>query len=521
MKPEWRRFAPIGKYLAIVAFIATIITLLIFREWGLPVQISLALTIIGLALYAILAPENVRAALTGRQARFGSNLLLLSLAVVGIVVVLNYFFYQNAKRWDLTEDKSFTLAQETLDTLNSLPEPVLAIGFFTNRTSPQQAREMLDQYKFYSNGKFDYKFIDPETDPVAAEEAKITRDGTVVLKAGNRQEAVTFVSEQELTGALVRLMAGEQKSVYFLTGHGEKSPDGSGEQALSYVKRTLESKNYAIKSLNLLADRQVPEDAKVVVIAGPRKPLSEDEIGYLSLYVSNGGALVVMEDPTLVTDFEDLPDPLAKYLTETWGLTLGNDFVLDTTSNPATVAVGGNWGDHQITTRLQGYVTVMFTARSVSLLEAAEGVSQAEIVSTSSRAWAETDLVALKEALGGGSSEGIKPDEGVDISGPVLLGAVAENFESNGRVVVFGDSDFASDGLFAQYGNGDLITNSIDWAAGQENLISLTPKDTTQRLLLPPQKVVLNVLFIGTVLVIPGLLLIVGVVVWIRRRRKG
>jgi len=88
-------------------------------------------------------------------------------------------------------------------------------------------------------------------------------------------------------------------------------------------------------------------------------------------------------------------------------------------------------------------------------------------------------------------------------------------------VVVIGDSDFASDANFSRYGNGDLLVNSIDWAVGQENLINLTPKDTIQRVLVPPQRYTLGMILFGSVFLLPGVVLLSGIIVWIQRRKRG
>ena len=246
------------------------------------------------------------------------------------------------------------------------------------------------------------------------------------------------------------------------------------------------------------------------------KPVSSAEVDLLSAYVADGGALIVMQEPVLVTDFGDAPDPLADYLAETWGITLGMDFVIDQSSTQPTIAVGSEWGNHQITQELKGYVSIMPTTRSVSVESASSGASQVTLVSTSARAWAETDLVALQT-----ENPQVAPDSGMDITGPVPLSAAGENFDTNGRVVVFGDSDFASDGFFMDYANSDLLVNATDWAAGQEDLINLTPKDTTQRIMLPPQSVTMNLLLLGIVIVLPGLALLGGIVVWIQRRSRA
>lgn len=516
MKPEWRRFAPLGLYLTLLAALASAGLYIVQREVTVYLQVSMGLIFVGLALFVLLDPDKVRQIMTGRQARYGSNALVLTLAFIGIVIVVNYLIYQNPKRWDLTEDKTYTLANETQDTLDSLTEPVLAQAFFTARVSPAQAESLLDQYKFHSDGKFDYEFIDPEADPIAAQQANITRDGTIVLNMEGRQEPVTFASEQELTGALVRLMNPEARAIYFLTGHGEFSPDETGETSYSLVKRTLESKNYTVKMLNLLADQQIPEDAKVIVVAGARKPVSLEEVDLLSLYMADGGALIVLQEPGLLTEFGDAPDPLADYLAETWGITLGQDLVIDQSSTQPTFAVGSEWGSHQIVQKLVGYVSIMPTARSTSVGSAPSGVSPTTLVSTSPRAWAETDLEALQT-----QNAQVEPNPDVDILGPVPLGAAAENFSTDSRVVVFGDAEFPMDGFYVEQANGDLIINSVDWAAGQEDLISLTPKDTTQRLMMPPLSVTMNLIFLGTVILLPGLALLGGFVTFIQRRRRG
>jgi hypothetical protein len=134
-----------------------------------------------------------------------------------------------------------------LDTLNKLPQPVEALAFYSQRVANQSdsAKKLLEQYKFEGKGKFSYRIIDPEADPLAARNAKITRDGMVVVKMGDRQEPVEFVDEKDMTSALVRLIGNETRAVYFLTGHGERDPEGTGNDAYSSAKQVLESKNYS------------------------------------------------------------------------------------------------------------------------------------------------------------------------------------------------------------------------------------------------------------------------------------
>ena len=236
MKPDIRRFAPFGLYISIIAALVSIGLFIVYRQFDLKLQISLGLIIIGLAVFALLDPHRAQKALTGRQARYGSNAAVLSIAFVGIIIVINYFVYNHSKSWDLTEDKQFTLAPETVETLKTLPDPVHAKAFFTKGAyALETARSLLEQYELKSDGKFSYEIVDPDANPALAEQAKITRDGTIVLSMLDHQEPVTTITEQELTGALVRLMNPEKRAVYFISGHGELNLDDTGQELIALL----------------------------------------------------------------------------------------------------------------------------------------------------------------------------------------------------------------------------------------------------------------------------------------------
>lgn len=515
MNPKWRRFAPIGLIIAAAGVVASLVLYLLQRQWNLALQVSLSLIVIGLALYAVLNPEKVRAILTGRKARYGSNALILALAFAGILVVINYFVYQNDTRWDLTEDKENTLAQETIDVLKQLPAPVIAKAFYSPNTSSDTAQGLLDQYVYQADGKFSYEVIDPVSDPVAANEANVTKDGTIVLEMGDERQSIETVSEEEVTSGLVRLMNPGKSVVYFLTGHGEYSLEGGGDDTLTQLKTKLESKNYSVQSLNLLATNQIPQDAKVIVIAGPQVSLADNEITLLSEYQTNGGALIVLEEPVIFTRIGDSADLLVDYLSQDWGVILGKDVVVDLTSQQVEIAFANQYGDHPITNKMGNLATVFPTARSVTVTDAiSSGASQIELILTSDQSWAETDL----EGLNAGT---IQPDEGSDLMGPVPLAVAAENFNSKARLVVFGDPNFVTNQFIGAYGNADMIVNSIDWAAGEEALINLSAKQITSRVLAIPSTLTMGLLILVSLIVLPGIVLVGGITAWLIRRRHG
>ena len=514
MKLNRKKLAPYGLYLSILAALVSGGLYLVERSFNLPLQISLGLVVVGVALFALLDPQKLKEGLAGRQARYGSNAFILFVAFLGILIVVNYVVAQNSPRWDLTEDKSNTLAQESIETLVAITEPVKAEAYFSTRYSTTAVEQLLTNFKLNSNGNFDYEFINPEQDPVRATNAGVTRDGTLILTMNGRSEMLGSNTESEITNALVRLANPGSRAVYFLTGHGEYNPEDSGDRSYSAVKSTLEAKNYTVSVLNLLAERQIPADALAVIIAGPTKPLSADEVLLIDGYLGGGGSLIYLSEPRLITEFGEEQDLLANYLSTAWGISVSENMVIDLNYDPPIIALAGSYGQHAITDKMNNQVTVMPSARSIDLGVVPEGITINPLVYTADNSWAE---FSYEELI---SSE-VAYTEGVDLPGPIQLAVAATNDINNARVVVIGDSDFASTNYYVQYGNGDFIINTIDWAAQQEGLISLTPKSTTQRYLASPSVLTMRLILLGVVILLPGIVIVAGISTWISRRRRG
>ncbi len=523
-----KKFAVIGLWVSGVAFLAVLVLLLVkllalAKIYTLPnvpafswaLAISAALIVLGLAFFALLDPQRVRVLLTGRQARYGSNAAIMLLAFVGILLVINIFVLQNpGTPFDFTEDKQNSLANVTLDTLKTLPSSVQATAFFTSQTPSDTARKLLENYKNNSNGKFTYAFIDPDQNPLAATQAGITGDGKIYLQMGNRHEIVALASEQDLTSGLVRLMNPGQKIIYFLTGHGERDIQTAGNTAYTAAKTALEAKNYTVQSLNLIATNKIPTDATVIVVAGPTQPISAAEATLLQDYVSKGGALIVMEEPTPLTQFGNSPDPLAVYLATSWGISFDNDIVIDTNTSQPLYAVAASYGTHPITEKLQGLVSFFPSARSLSVATNLTNQPTA-LVTTATTAWGETDFAALQ------TNGQVAFNSATDFPGPLTLAFAVSDATANNHVVIFGDADFASDAFFNQYANGDMFINAIDWAAGQEQLINLNTPTAISRTLVLPSSFWLLVMAISFLFILPGLVIAGGVVSWLVRRSRG
>ena len=528
------RYAYIGLVVAGIALIVTVLLGLVAGVIALKfapalninltlwISISAGLAVLGIAAYTIMAPDKVAQFFTGRQARYGSNALVMTLAFLGILFVINIFTFQNPKvLTDMTEDKQNTLAPQTLQALAALPDKVNAIGFFSSQTPTDTAKQLLEKYKSASKGKFDYSFVDPNANPTLAKQYGITGDGKIALVMGQSSQVASSADETTIDEALILLISPQTRVIYFLTGHGEADINGSDNTAMTQARTMLENKSYTVKTVNLATTNTVPSDAKAIVIAGPKNPLLDQEVSLLKAYVAKGGALVVMEDPTPVTNFGSSPDPLANYLRSDWGITLDNDIVIDTISTNALQAIATNYSPTSPITQHLTTFTVMPQARSLTVSQTPPqglsliGLMQTAQPSQQSVSWGEMDFSSLQ------SSNGPSFDQSTDIPGPVTLAASGENTSTHGRVVVFGNSAFANDQYFTVYANSDVFVNSVDWAANQNSLINITPRTPITRTFNPPSSFALIAILLGTVFIIPGLVVGAGIFSWLERRKRG
>jgi ABC-type uncharacterized transport system involved in gliding motility auxiliary subunit len=529
MKNDPRRFAPLGLVLSGLGFL-TFFGVLIVRAFAAVdlytppdaellnrlLIIGIAALIVGFAVYTLLDPERVRKILTGRQARYGSNSVILFVAFTGILVVANMLAEQYPQRWDVTEDKQHTLAPETIDALQSLPEPVYATAFYSVRLNAQNASQLLEDFKTNSDGNFDYQFVDPDSNPVLVNQLGITGDGKILLQMGENQEIISIATENELTNGLIRLLNPDKPVLYFLTGEGEHDTETPGEGAYTRVRQVLESKNYVVNTLNLQAENAIPDDARVIIVAGPLVPLTENSVALIKGFLENGGNLMFLSNPVPLTQFGEEADLLADYLASDWGIILNNDIVVDTNSPSSPFfAVGAQYAAHPIMEKMQGIAAIFPYSRSITLDSGNSNVSPTGLVYTIDQSWGETDIDSLEE------QQELAYDEGADLLGPMTLAAAAENLTNDSRVVVFGSSSFAQDDNFGFSGNGDLFVNAMDWVAEEESLINLTTNTPQERTFNQPGSLQFILTIVSTVCVIPLIIIAAGTYAWVMRRRRG
>ncbi len=483
-------------------------------------QVLIALVAVGVvfvALYVYLRPDEVRALVTSRGARYGSNALILTAAFIGIIGVLNFLGARYHNRTDLTANQTFTLSPLTINVLKELKEPVRATAFYTVRMSRQEIQDRLKEYANQTD-KFTYRFIDPEAEPQIANDYKVQFDGSVVVERGSRRENVNGTDEQSLTNAILKVSQDTQVTIYFTTGHGEHTIDDTGQNGYSSVKSGLESLNYRVDSINLqTVTSTLPSDIGALVIAGPRQPFDPAEVKIVKDYLNNGGRALIMLDPQT--------DPGLDDVLKDWNIKLQNDAVFDPKAGLAgqpQVSVVTNYPSHAITSDLAGIASIFPGSRSLTTdVGPQSSRSPQPLLTTSDASWGETDFDSIK-------SQSAKLDDGKDAKGPLTLAYAVENpGDKPARLVVVGNSSFISNsvlsarlsagGQFIQSGNGLFFGNTLHWLVGQENLIQIPPKSPSSHplFLTATENAFMAV---STVLMLPGAILILGLLVWLRRR---
>ncbi|MEA5507933.1 Gldg family protein [Halotia wernerae UHCC 0503] len=561
-KKNWQYLFLFGPFLFVVGLTSGLVS----GSWG---AISLAFLIAGIVISGlwVLRQSQKSNWWKSRSTQAGTNALVAILAVLVILGLINFLGTRYHLRADLTETQLFTLAPQSRELVRGLQQPVKIWIFDVNRNS--QDRELLENYQRQSSN-FRFEYVDPQTRPGLAEKFGVKDYGEVYLESGDKRQLVQTVNENErlsevrLTNRLQQITTSTTAKVYFLQGHGEH-PISTGEGGISQAAQDLSDKNYTTAPLNLAENTKVPEDAAVVVVAGPKRELFQSEVKALQNYLNGGGNLLLMIDPNT--------DPKLNSLLQEWGVTLDNRLAVDVSGagvglGPAAPIIT-DYGQHPITKDFGQGISFYRLARPLEITPVA-GVEATPLLRTKPypNSWAESDLQSEKLEF--------NPDQ--DLKGPLTLGVALDKKlpakaeaqstptpqasptasplplpttegqpsptptaspspttegqasptpsteekskqpATEARLVVLGNSDFATNGLFQQQLNGDVFLNSVTWLSQQDQqLLSIRPKEPNNRRI-NLTNVQASLLTLSSLLVLPLIGFVTAAIIWWRRR---
>lgn len=490
---------------------------------------NLTLMGLGMMVLAVFLGANlaeVKAVGKKRSTLVQANLALVAVAMLGIVGGLNYVVSRHPVRFDLTANKMYTLADQTVDILQKLNQDVNVTLFTSSKRSSAEiarAEQLLKEYAKKSS-KFHFKSIDVERNPSEAKRLGIHELNTVVFESGDnrkdvlqrdyvtyamqgRQPVPKFQGEGAFTSALVKMADTTHLIFYFTQGHGEKDLNNPQEDGLTHFKDGLEKENYTVKPVTLLTDGKIPEDAAAIISVGPTRPFQLSEETLLKNYLQKGGKLILCIDPMVNSGLDSL--------LKDFGVKLGNDLVVDPTSYafPDVRAVIPQYSYHAIVERLSNdhMASIIPFSRSVQKLEPAlKNVTQTVFLQTTDKGWGNTNF----------KDKSLRMHPG-DLKGPVPMAMACEwtpaDTSKKTRLVVYGNSNFFTNQFLNGPGNLDLGLNSFSWVAGEENKISIHPKEDDMRVL-NLSNVGANLVYYLAVWIMPLSVLAIGGLIWYRRR---
>ena len=506
MNPKTIPFGVIGLILAVAGGIS----------YGVvPEQYWLVAVLEGLALLCLILSfvahfSGLKAFSTRRSTRIGANSLLMVLFFVGILAIVNFLAARHSIRWDLSENQNFSLSPQTHRMLRSLPRDV-SITVFTREKDPgyQAYKERLDSYR-QASSKISVEFVDPERQPKIAQNYGITRTDTAVFESAGHSVRVNAPSEVELTGALIRVSQDSKKRVLFLEGHGEPSLDDRERTGLSAAKEILIKQGYDVGTLSLLKEDTVPDLTAILVVAGPRRPVTTEEQERIHTYVEKGGHLLLLIDPDTQADL----NPLLKQ----WGLGVGPGVLVDLQDRLAqgdlTSLLVRTFTEHEITQDLSAAVLFPLARHITFDEQAGSAWDYVPLARTSPNSWAETDLKGRVVNL----------NEKEDVKGPLPMAAALtpkiapEEGKPRPAIVVIGNSTFATNAFVNFPGNSDFFLRSAAWLAEERNILAIVSKDSALRPFTPNPLQERALLYLQVVL-LPATMVISGIIVWRRRRR--
>lgn len=465
---------------------------------------------------------------------FGSVSTASVVLLTAILVLLNYLSFRHYERIDLTQNKIYSLSDQTRAIVSEIEEPIDIFVFFprTSRLFSYISYTLEEMKKM--NPQINVEYIDVDRDLLRVQEFakkyKLSSEDYIVVTSGDnfrvlvlddlaefefqgsfyeQQEPILkgFKGEQAIVSAMLSVIQDEQETVYFTVGHGEKDIDDEAQETgYEAARDALRHNNYRVKRMTLADQTTVPADCRLLIIAGPQAPFTEHEIDLIQAYLDTGKPLMALLDPGTQTGIE--------HLIERFGIKAGDDVVFDPSqcvpfASPAYL-LADIVAHHPITQQLGNMMGMFFITRSVTRSSSEkETVKHAVLAQTTNNGWAEKNY----------EEEPVEKDPDVDIPGPVSVAMATEDTKQPfNRLVVFGDSDFLTNTQLVNLANSNLFLNSVTWLLHKKEPVSIPAKPFDRITISITSSQMRSISYI-VVLFMPLTSLSIGITIWFLRRK--
>ena len=508
MKWERRELARLAGALGLALLIAGYVRYTVLEQLQLTNKILLIAGGVLVVAWIVLDFRTLIGFLSKRSSKMGANTSVLVIAVLAILIFVNYLGFRHHKTFDLTSEKLYTLSDQTKKIVKPIKSDV-DIFLFAKSSDPQvqQLRDQMAEYENL-NPHVHFRTVDPQERPDLTKQYGVAREGQVIVVSGKNIQRLQETTEQDFASAILKVTSTTVKTVCFVEGHGEKSTSASDGKGYSAVAGELAKENYQVKSVNLVTSNDVPSDCSVLVDVGPQKSFFPQESQMIEKYLDGGGKALLLLDPGT--------DPKVDAILQAWNIKLGGNYVIDVSGVGRLLGAGPgiplvvDYGDSPVTRDFKNSMTFFPLARTVSIEDTSKPEPQSvELLKTSAASFTVPNL-------GNGT---VKYDPMKDQRGPLSLGVAAEkkSGSTDARLVVIGNSEFATNQWVGQQRNGDLFFNAINWLTAEENLISIRPKEAANRRVTLTEAQQRELSWFSMVF-LPLIVIIGGIYVWVKRR---
>ncbi|HEY7353184.1 MAG TPA: GldG family protein [Terriglobales bacterium] len=450
-----------------------------------------------------------------RQTKYGIYAATYIIVILAVIVIGNVLANRYNKTYDGTTNKRYSLSEQTAKIVKGLPHDA-TITYFNRTTQFREGKDLLDEYKNLSP-KVKVDYVDPDKDPARAREAGIRNLGTAIVQVGMKKEEAKSMTEEGITGAFIRDLKSDTRTVCFASGSGEHQSSDSDREGFSHFKDALASDNYQAQDVNLLLKAEVPSTCTVLVVGGPTRNYEQPEVDAIKKYVENGGrAFFMLSPPLKVGRFEIADNDALTSLLASWGITMDKQLILDLNPIGQMVGLGpevalvADYSSQPIVSEIKRTMTGFPLSRPLEIKNT-DKTNVEKLFSSGSTSVATSNL----------SSPRVDVNDPKNKKGPLTLGAAGtyntgkEN--SQGRFVVVGSADWADNRYINFNGNSDLAMNAVNWLSSDEDLISIRPKPPENRRVTMTQHQ-FNAVLATVQFVLPLVVVVAGVGVWWKRR---
>ena len=447
----------------------------------------------------------------GRRILEGANVAVYSVVVIAILALANWFVSRHDHSRDLTPNKKYSLAPQTVKMLKDLNQDVTIYVFDRERSFGQQ-RDLLNMFTATSR-RVNIRYVDVDRQPSLAKQFAVRNYGTIMVAAGDRHFEAQSDTEEAISNAMIRLFKG-QRTACFIEGHGEHDLESSERIGYSKVKKEFENENYLTKPVTLLQKLEIPSDCSMVIVAGPKNDYLPQEVDTIRKYVTGGGRAMFMLDPGV-----QLPE-LSKLLAG-WSVTVRNDLVID--ENPVAQIFGTEptmplilkYGSSPIVQPIAREASLFPFTRSFSV-----GKDYKAGVTTDS--FCETSEASFGVADFNPNMHQVSYRAGKDFKGPLTVAVSATlsgepEKKAEGRIIALGTSMLPANNFLGFQANRDLFMNMVNWLSADVDLISVRPKPPESQHLTMTTAEMSKLFWLG-VIGLPLLIVVAGTLVWWERR---